>query len=97
MYETIEVDPRINERHSEILESDVLSAWKNALIVIERIGVPLPDVVLVAVGSDANGRLLEMVGAVLADGTVHVFHAMTPPSKKTLIEIGITRDEGKQR
>ena len=95
MFDTIEVDPRINERHPGILGTDVLSAWRNALIVIERAGVPLPDVVLVAVGSDVNGRLIEMVGALLANGTVHVFHAMTPPSKKTLQEIGIIGDEGR--
>jgi hypothetical protein len=97
LFETIEVNPRISEKHPEILEVDVLSAWRNALIIIERAGIPLPDVVLVAVGSDANGRLIEMVGAVLGDGTVHVFHAMTPPSKKTLQEIGITGDEGRRK
>jgi hypothetical protein len=97
LFDAVIVDPRINVRHPEILEADVLSAWHNAMIIIERVGIPLPDVVLVAVGSDANGRLIEMVGAVLTDGTVHVFHAMTPPSKKTLQEIGITSDEGRRQ
>ena len=40
---------------------------------------------------DANGRLIEMVGSALDEGTVHVFHAMTPPSRKTLRETGIGR------
>jgi len=30
-----------------------------------------------------------MVGAVKDNGVVHIFHAMTPPSQKTLQEIGL--------
>jgi hypothetical protein len=97
MIDDIEVDSRISERHPEISEADVVSAWCNALIIIERVGAPLPDVILVAVGSDSNGRLMEMVGAVMEDGRVHVFHAMTPPSRKTYREVGIAADEGSHK
>jgi len=53
--------------------------------------VPLPDTILVAVGFDTNGRLIEIVGSVMENGTVRLFHAMTPPSKKTLQEVGINK------
>jgi len=91
MFDVIDVNPRISKRHPEILETDVSSAWKNAFVIIERSGVPLPDVVLVALGSDTNGRLIEMVGSVTRSGAVHIFHAMTPPSKRTLEELGYDR------
>ena len=91
MYDSIEVNARIAMRHPEISEDDVKSAWANALVIVERTTASFPDVVLVAVGADANGRLLEIVGTALEDGTVHVFHAMTPPSRKTLRETGIRR------
>ncbi|MCL2757474.1 MAG: hypothetical protein FWD43_05295 [Coriobacteriia bacterium] len=91
MFDVIDVNPRISKRHPEILETDILSAWKNAFVIVERSGAPLPDAVLVALGSDTKGRLIEMVGSVTRSGTVHIFHAMTPPSKKTLEEVGFER------
>ena len=91
MYDIIDINPRINERHPDINESDVKIAWKNAPIIIERSGGSLPSAVLVAVGFDARSRLIEMVGAVNRDGVVHIFHAMTPPSKRTLRELGLSR------
>lgn len=87
----IEVDPRIGRRHPELSNDDVSSAWRNALVVVERSTTTHPDTMLVAVGFDAKGRLLEMVGIVLENERVHVFHAMTPPSKKTLRETGMDR------
>ncbi len=57
--------------------------------MIERSGISLPDVVLVAVGFDTNGRVLEMVGVAEETGAIRIFHAMTPPSKKTLREAGL--------
>ena len=89
MFEEIEIDSRVNKRHPELLKSDVSSAWQNAMIVIERSGGSLPNAILVAVGADSKNRLIEMVGAVKDDGVEHIFHAMTPPSQKTLQEIGL--------
>ena len=89
LYDNVEVDNRVQERHPELSEADVLSAWCNAFVIVERSGVPLPDSILVAVGLDTKNRLIEMVGSVLGDGTVHVFHAMTPPSSKTFQEVGM--------
>jgi len=91
VFDKVEVNPRINERHPELLDSDLLIAWCNAFVVIERSGALLPDTILVGIGSDAKGRLIEMVASVTESGTVHLFHAMTPPSAKTLREVGINR------
>jgi len=91
MFDDIEVNQRVSERHPEIQESDVATAWANVLVVIERSGTSLPDTVLVAVGFDSNGRFIEMVGSVMENGIVHIFHAMTPPTKRTLQEVGIGR------
>ena len=91
MDDEIEVNPRVAARHPELSEEDVESAWRNALVVVERVTDAFPDVILVAVGSDPRGRLIEMVGTVLDDGRVHVVHAMTPPSAKTYRETGLGR------
>jgi len=45
-------------------------------------------------GYDPQGRYIEMVGVLLADGAWLVYHAMTPPSKKTLREIENARRRG---
>jgi hypothetical protein len=90
LFDEIEIAPRVGVRHPELTNADISSAWANALVVIERSGVSLPDAVLVAIGSDSNDRLIEMVGAVRENGTIYIFHAMTPPSHKTFQEVGLT-------
>ena len=45
-------------------------------------------------GYDPQGQYIEMVGVLLADGAWLVYHAMTPPSKKTLREIENARRRG---
>lgn len=91
MFENIEVHGCVITRHPELKPSDVESAWRNALVIIERQPDDFPGAVLVAVGSDSHGRLLEMMAAATAHGGVLVFHAMTPPSVKTLREVGLKR------
>ena len=34
-----------------------------------------------------NGRLLELLAALQEDGSILIYHAMTPPSKKMMTEI----------
>jgi len=87
VFNDTEVNPRISERHPELTEADVCSAWCNAVVIVERRGAPLPDAMLVALGFDSNDRLVEVVDSVMESGRVHVFHAMTPPLKRTLMEI----------
>jgi len=83
------VHPRVHERHPELQDADVMSAWKNRMVIRHR----LDDAGnrLVTIGSDSNGRLVEMVASQISDGTWVIFHAMTPPSHKTLKELGMIR------
>ena len=83
------VHPRVQERHPELQSADVLSAWANAIATRSRIDDGTDR--LVALGTDGNGRLVEMVANRLKDGTWVVFHAMTPPSRNTLVELGMVR------
>ena len=85
----IAVDARVHGRHPEIDDNDVLSAWRNAISLVQR-NTSEKDF-LVAVGADMKGRLLELVAAEEEDGTLLIFHAMTPPGVKTLREVGILR------
>lgn len=79
------VHPRVHERHPEISDDDALSAWNNAFEFAKR-DTSEKDL-YVAVGFDTKGRLIEVVAAREDDGRFLIFHAMTPPSKKTLGEL----------
>lgn len=91
MSNEVRIAPRIHERHPELEDEYVFSAWKNAFVFIERTNVEMYGSLLVAVGFDASNRMIEMVAVVEENGTVFVFHAMTPPSKKTMREAGLIR------
>ena len=81
------VHPRVYRRHPELTEADVVAAWEGALVSGRRPGTDR----WVVVGADRGGRLVEMVA--VHDGRGHwlVFHAMTPPSGRTLEELGAPR------
>jgi hypothetical protein len=87
--ENVEVHSRIGERHPELEVADVLTAWKNAIAFIRR-DTDEKDF-YVAVGSDGKGRLIEIVAARENNGRLLAFHARTPPTKKTLTELGLIR------
>lgn len=82
------IHPRIHERHPDIDADDVLSAWNKALL-----SAPRDDGTgsWVSIGMDGNGRLLELVSMHDRRGRWLVCHTMTPPSKKTLQELGARR------
>lgn len=81
------IHPRVSQRHPELSDADVMSAWRSQY----RCAVRETDAGLrhVAVGLDARGRELEMVAVELEGGDWLVYHAMTPPSAKTYAEVGI--------
>lgn len=79
------VHPRIRKRHSDVLEEDVRTAWRNAVRIQKRAG-SFDDRYL-AVGGDQHGRLLEMCAVQLDRDTVLVFHAMKA-TVKALTELG---------
>ena len=85
--ETIKVHPRIKERHPDLSKNDIVVAWNNSLRFVGRKKNAFDEVV--AIGFDPNGRLIEMVAVVEDDGSWLIFHAMTPPSKNTLNELGL--------
>ena len=87
--QNVEVLGRVMERHPELTRDDVLSAWENTVAVAYRIDGEAER--QVGIGTDRNGRLLEMVAARTKEGGWIVYHAMTPPSRKTLAELRITR------
>ena len=69
------VHPRVSARHPEIAEEDA-----------GRVDSPYWPA-YAALGYDRNGRLLELLAALQEDGSVLIYHAMTPPSKKMMTEI----------
>lgn len=82
MDDTTTIHSRIHERHPEISDDDVRFAWSHYSIGAVRV----PGEREVRLGFDTQGRQLEMVGVLTVDGWL-VYHAMTPPSKKTLREV----------
>lgn len=83
------IHPRINKRHPELDDKDVRSAWENQYCAAVR--VTDTGSRYVAIGYDTHGRAIEMVAVELDGGDWLVFHAMTPPSRKTYEELGIGR------
>ena len=87
MGQDAKVHPRVHQRHADIFDDDVLSAWENCLRFKKRSGGSFDE--YVAVGIDSKGRLLEMVAARQSDGIWNIFHAMSPPTKKMLKELDL--------
>lgn len=71
---SIQVHPRILKRHPEISEEDVVTAWVNAIAIRNRTFSP-PDM-YAAAGADTKGRMLELVGVELENGSMLIYHAM---------------------
>ena len=69
-------------------EDDIAYAWENYLRMQYRES-PEEDKVL-AVGYDKSGRFIQMVGRRNADGVL-IYHAMSPPTTRVLIELGLLR------
>jgi hypothetical protein len=74
VYDSITVHPRVRQRHPEITQEDVAAAWRNKIVLVTRTFGP-PDT-FAAAGMDSKGRLLEMIGISMEDGSVTVYHAM---------------------
>ena len=86
MFEKVVVHKRVAERHPDISEQDALQAWRNAVAVVNRTYSP-PDI-YAAAGSDSKGRMLELLGIELEDGTLMIYHAMKL-TRKMSSELGL--------
>lgn len=86
----VRIHQRVHERHPELDDGDVEAAWESYCFAAVRI----PGECEMRTGYDPQGRYIEMVGVLLADGAWLVYHAMTPPNKKTLREIENARRRG---
>jgi hypothetical protein len=82
----ITVHSRVQARHPDISEQDVVAAWSSSIARARRERSERD--LYVAIGFDTNGRLLEMVAAE-KNGDYLIFHTKTPPTKKTLTELGL--------
>ena len=81
------VHPRINQRHPEVSEADVMAAMRSMIRYKQR-----DSGEWLAVGTDAHSRLVELVYDYDEEGDFFfVYHGMTPPSAKTLRELGLER------
>ena len=80
----IVVNPRISVRHPEISAKDAKTAWVNAIGLAQRTESS-GATILVAVGFDSSGRLLELIAVSMDDGSIVIFHAMKA-TKKVLFE-----------
>ena len=85
MEEEIIVHPRIHERHPDLTEDDVLAAWDSCLCSMPRLDKDVDE--YLAVGTDKTGRLVEIVAKRIENQKFIIYHAMTPPTKKTLHEL----------
>ena len=83
----IGVHPRISERHPEVSEADVMAAMRSMIRYKQR-----DSGEWIAVGTDSRSRLVELVYIYDADDDYFfVYNGMTPPSGKTLRELGLER------
>ena len=85
MFEVV-VHPRIHEKHPELKDEDVESAFRNIFSQALRSLEEREE--YMAIGSDSNGRLIEIVYRSDPEGNVIIYHAFTPPTKKALAELG---------
>ena len=81
---------RVHERHPELTADDVVAAFRSVMQEVCR-----ADGTWVAIGLDGRGRDVEMVYKQIGD-RVLVYHAMTPPTKRTLQEIDHLNGEGRK-
>lgn len=86
----VQIHPRVHERHPELDDRDVEEAWEHYRFAAVRV----PGEREMRTGYDLRGRYIEMVGVLLSNGAWLIYHAMTPPSKKTTREIEKAKRRG---
>jgi hypothetical protein len=83
--ERLVIHPRVLMRHPQLTEEDVQQAWENSYYEALRPDSPnFPEYLWI--GEDNRGREIEMVGVPIQDGWL-IYHANTPVSRRTKIEV----------
>lgn len=77
----IQVLDRVTERHPELSEEDVVTAFRSVMTDAER-----ESGAWMAIGLDGRGRNVELLYRVVG-GDVLIYHAFIPPTKKFRHEI----------
>ena len=70
----IEVLPRVFLKHPYLTYDDIRTAWTNAISA--RIREYGPPDIIAAAGVDTKGRMIEMLGIMLEEDLVVIYHAM---------------------
>lgn len=84
---SIGIHRRVFVRHPEIEKADVLAAMKSMIRYTER-----SDGSWLGVGIDGKNRILEVAYKYEPDDDFFfIYHAMTPPSRKSLQTLGLER------
>ncbi len=86
----IYVLPRVHERHPELSVEDVLTAFRSVMQESRR-----DNGTWVCIGLDGRGRDVEIVYRQAGDGVL-IYHAMTPPTKKTRNELARLHGDGRK-
>ena len=71
-----------------LIEREIRYAWEHFVRMLHR-GSPREGQILV-VGIDPLGRFVQMVAVERPQGIL-VFHAMRPPTRNALLELGLVR------
>jgi len=83
--------PRVSKQHPELSDSDVASAWHNAICSYPLLEKDYDEYIVV--GFDSKFRLIEIIAKRDLHGDWLIYHAMTPPSRKTMRKTGLDRNE----
>ncbi|WP_339349812.1 hypothetical protein [Bifidobacterium indicum] len=80
------IHPGIHRTHPDIGQQDILEVWRNAIVSAPVVNNQETRQVWLTLGFDGQGRLMELASIHDQSRLWLVFHAMTPPSPKTLRE-----------
>lgn len=86
------IHSRVCERHPQLSETDIKTAWNNSYYEALRPESPnFPEYLWI--GRDTKGRDIEMVGTLTENGVL-IYHANTPLSARTKREV---KSNGRRR
>lgn len=85
----VQVLPRVHERHPDITEQQVRHAWSH-IIKSRRRNMVFDPTQYMAIGTDQQGRALEMLAFIDAQRQEWVIYHAMPASRKAMRELNMT-------